>query len=113
MVPAKQAMGMILGSRRVGAAEGHALGFVTEVVPDAELDAAIARWCADILRASPVSIRASKELVAAGLAEADIAAAMRMQPGHPAFQAWAASGDAREGPLAFAEKRAPRWTGVK
>jgi crotonobetainyl-CoA hydratase len=111
MVPAKQAMGMILASRRVGAAEGYALGFVTEVVLDAELDAVIDRWCADILRASPVSIRTSKELVAAGLAEADIAAAMRMQPGHQAFQAWAASDDAGEGPRAFAEKRAPQWTG--
>lgn len=111
MVPAKQAMGMILASRRVGAGEGYTLGFVTEVVPDTQLDAAIDRWCADILRASPVSIRASKELVAAGLAEPDISAAMRMQSAHPAFQAWAASDDAREGPRAFAEKRAPQWNG--
>lgn len=111
MVPVKQAMGMILGSRRVGAGEGQAMGFVTEAVPDGELDAAIERWCADILRASPVSIRTSKELVAAGLAQPDLASAMTMQRDHPAFQTWMASDDAREGPRAFAEKRAPRWSG--
>jgi enoyl-CoA hydratase/carnithine racemase len=110
-VPLKQAMGMILASRRVDAEEGLRLGFVTEVVPDSELEATIARWCADILRASPVSIRTSKAVVMQGLTEPGIEAAMKFQPSYPAFQAWQASNDAREGPRAFAEKRAPQWTG--
>ncbi len=110
-VPLKQAMGMILASRRVSAAEGERMGFVTQAVPDADLAAAGQRWCADILRASPVSVRTSKELVRLGLGEADVEAAMREQPGWAAFQAWQASEDAREGPRAFAEKRAPNWTG--
>ena len=110
-VPLKQAMGMILASRRVGAAEGERMGFVTQAVPDADLAAAGQRWCADILRASPVSVRTSKELVRLGLGEVDVEAAMRAQPGWAAFKAWQSSADAREGPRAFAEKRAPRWTG--
>jgi enoyl-CoA hydratase/carnithine racemase len=110
-VPIKQAMGMILASRRVGADEGMRLGFVTEVVPDAELSAAVERWCADILRASPVSVRTSKELVRLGLAEKDVQAAMRAQPDWQAFKDWQTSEDAREGPTAFAEKRAPQWKG--
>lgn len=110
-VPLKQAMGMILASRRVSAADGLRMGFVTEVVPDAELGAAVDRWCADILRASPVSVRASKELVMRGLTQPGIEAAMRAQPTDPAFVAWRNSEDAREGPLAFAEKRAPVWKG--
>ncbi len=110
-VPLKQAMGMILASRRVSAEEGYRLGFVTEVVADADLASVTERWCAEILRASPVSIRTSKQVVMDGLAEPGIAAAMRAQPDNPAFQAWASSEDAREGPRAFAEKRAPRWTG--
>ncbi|MFM2301137.1 MAG: hypothetical protein RLZZ84_873 [Pseudomonadota bacterium] len=109
--PLKQAMGMILAARRVSAAEGFRMGFVTEVVPDGELDASVARWCADILRASPVSVRTSKELVLRGLAAADVETAMQQQPGDPAFIAWRESADAREGPLAFAEKRSPVWTG--
>jgi enoyl-CoA hydratase/carnithine racemase len=108
----KQAMGMILTSRRVSAQEGLRLGFVNEVVPASHLTAAAQRWCADILRASPMSIRASKECVQLGLAEPDVESAMKNQPGYPAFEAWRDSDDAREGPRAFAEKRAPVWTGT-
>jgi enoyl-CoA hydratase/carnithine racemase len=111
VVPIKQAMGMILASRRVSASEGERMGFVTQAVPDADLAEAAARWCAEILRGSPVSVRTSKELVRLGLAEPDVQAAMAAQPGWAAFQAWQASADAREGPRAFAEKRAPNWTG--
>lgn len=109
--PLKQAMGMILSGQPVSAAEGWRMGFVTEVVPDAELDDAAARWCAAMLRGSPVSLRASKAIVQAGLAEPDVEAAMRAQPQMEAFRAWRASNDAREGPRAFAEKRAPQWSG--
>ena len=110
-IPLKQAMGMILSSRRVPAEEGYRLGFVTEVVPDGDLASATQRWCAEVLRASPVSIRASKEIVMNGLNAPGIAAAMTAQPDDPAFQAWQNSEDAREGPRAFAEKRKPEWKG--
>jgi enoyl-CoA hydratase/carnithine racemase len=107
----KQAMGLILSSRRVSAEEGFRMGFVNEVVPADQLAAAVDRWCADILRASPMSIRASKDTVMRGLAEPDVEAAMRNQPAYPAFAAWRDSEDAKEGPLAFAEKRPPVWKG--
>ncbi len=107
----KQAMGMILTSRRVSAGEGLRLGFVNEVVPAADLAGATQRWCAEILRASPMSIRASKECVRLGLDEPGVEAAMKNQPGYPGFAAWKASEDAQEGPRAFAEKRLPVWKG--
>ena len=107
----KPAMGLILTSRRVSAAEGLRLGFVNEVVAPGELAAATQRWCADILRASPMSIRASKETVMRGLGEADVAAAMRAQPAYPAYAAWATSEDRAEGSAAFAGKRPPVWRG--
>src|SRR5690606_492701 len=66
MIPQKQAMGMILTGRRVPAAEGLRLGFVNEVVPQAELMAAARRWAGQILECSPMSIRASKQAVYAG-----------------------------------------------
>ena len=107
----KQAMGLILSSRRVSAAEGLRLGFVNEVVPAEQLPAAVARWCGEILRGSPVSIRASKETVMRGLGEPDVEAAMRAQPAYPEFAAWRDSEDAKEGSAAFAEKRPPVWKG--
>jgi enoyl-CoA hydratase/carnithine racemase len=107
----KQATGMILTSRRVDARECAARGFVTEVVTDGELRAAAERLCDRILMASPMSIRASKEVVMRGLDEPSLATAMRNQANYPAFAAWRSSEDAREGPQAFAEKRTPVWKG--
>lgn len=107
----KQAMGLILSSRRISAEEGLRMGFVNEVVPADQLGAAVDRWCADILRASPMSIRASKETVMRGLGEPDVEIAMRKQPTYPAYAAWRESEDAKEGPAAFAEKRPPVWKG--
>ena len=107
----KQAMGMILTGESVTARRGHELGFVNEVVAPDDLPAATERWCAQILRAAPLSIRASKETVHRGLAEASVADAMTRQDGYPAFATWKTAEDTREGPLAFAQKRAPRWQG--
>ncbi|MCW1383303.1 enoyl-CoA hydratase-related protein [Novosphingobium sp. KCTC 2891] len=107
----KQAMGMILASRRVSAAEGERLGFVTEVVPDGDLAAATQRWVDAILKGAPLSIRASKEAVMRGLDEPGVADAMRNQADYPAFATWRQSEDAGEGARAFAEKRAPVWKG--
>ena len=69
-IPLKQAMGMVLTSRRVGAQEGLSLGFVNEVAPlGSALNQAL-KLADVILEGSPMSIRASKQTVMQGL-EAD------------------------------------------
>lgn len=108
----KQAMGMILTGRPVDAQEGARLGFVNEVVTPAELPAAVERWCTQILRCAPLSIRASKETVMRGLDAPSLARAIQDQESYPAYTAWKAAEDTREGPRAFAEKRPPVWRGV-
>lgn len=107
----KQAMGMILTGRRVTAAEGQRLGFVNEVVPPAELMTAARRWAGEILDASPMSVRASKQAVLRGLAEPSLQAAYENQSSYEALRAMFRSEDLREGPLAFAQKRKPDWKG--
>ncbi|MGE5566899.1 MAG: enoyl-CoA hydratase-related protein [Parcubacteria group bacterium] len=107
----KRAMGMILTARRVSAAEGQELGFVNAVVPAADLMSEAKRWAQMISECSPMSIRASKEAVMKGLDEPTLEAAIRGQGKYPAIAALFQSEDFKEGPLAFAQKRAPQWKG--
>ena len=107
----KPAMGLILTGRKVGAEEGMALGFVNQVTtPETLMDEA-RRWAKEIAACSPMSIRASKEIVSKGLDENSLAEAYSNQNRYPAVRALYRSADMREGPLAFAQKRPPRWAG--
>jgi acetyl-CoA C-acetyltransferase len=107
----KRAMALILTGRRVTAEEGLALGFVNEVVPPNQLLQAARHWASSILECSPMSIRASKEVVMHGLEVASVNEAMAGQDKLPAVRALFRSDDIREGPQAFAEKRRPNWKG--
>ncbi len=109
-IGSKRALGMILTGRRVSAAEGYELGFVNEVVPEGEAVAGARRWAEQILECSPMSIKASKQVVRDSLDQADLRGAMKNGQ-YPAVIAMQKSDDVVEGPLAFAEKRAPQWKG--
>ena len=107
MIPQKQAMGMMLTGRRVGAAEGFALGFVTEMVAEGQALEAAKRWAGLILECSPKAVRASKQAFYRGMSEPSVEAAMRAV--YPAQKENMESADYIEGPKAFAEKRKPNW----
>ena len=109
-IPLKKAMGMMLTGRHVPAKEGFELGFVTAVVPHAKLMAEARGWAQQILDCSPMSIRATKQVVMRSLDVPATEMAMRNQS-YPSFVAMAQSADTIEGPRAFAEKRKPNWTG--
>ncbi len=107
MIPMKQAMGMILTGRRVGAKEGKELGFVNEVVPTGQALEGAKRWASLILECSPMSIRASKQAAYRGLDEATLEKAVKTT--YPAQERMIKSEDYIEGPKAFSEKRPPQW----
>jgi len=110
MIPLKQAMGMILTGRRVGAQEGKELGFVTDVAPHEELMKSARAWADQMLECSPLSIRASKQTVMQSLNVADLKESMQSSR-YPTIAEMARSQDFVEGPKAFAEKRKPQWKG--
>lgn len=105
----KHAMGMILTGRRVGAADGCAMGFVNEVVDPGEVLSTCRRWAAQIMECSPHAIGASMEVAYQSLKHASLEAAHKLQMGYPSVGALARSGDVQEGAEAFAQRRPPRW----
>jgi len=108
-VPLHLAMGMMLTGKPITAAEGARIGLVNEIVPSADLLAAAGRWAATIAECSPLSVQATKQAALEGLGKplADALAGT-----YPAVGRLFRSGDAIEGPRAFAEKRKPRWEGA-
>jgi enoyl-CoA hydratase/carnithine racemase len=109
-IPLKKAMGMMLTARHVPAKEGYELGFVTAVVPHADLMKEARRWAEMSLECSPMSIRATKQVVMRSLDVPSTEISMRNLT-YPAFVAMTTSEDTIEGPKAFAEKRKPNWKG--
>ena len=106
--PLKAAMGYMLTGRHIPAARAYELGLVSEVVPLAKLDECVDGWVNDILRCAPLSVRATKEAAMVGLESSLPQAALGRYEWEMRRRN---SADAVEGPRAFADKRAPDWTG--
>ena len=107
-IPYTVALEMLLTGESYTAAQCRAFGLIGHVVPDGQA-LAKARAIAERIAANgPLAVRAILQAVreTAGLPEAQ-AFEKEMALGLPVF----ASKDAREGPRAFLEKRAPVFTG--
>lgn len=102
------AMDVILTGRMLDAAEAHAAGLVSRVVPAADTVAA-ALAVADVIAAMPpLAVRAAKRAVNDAL-EQPLSAGLRRE--REAFFDLFATEDQREGMVAFMEKRPATWTG--
>lgn len=104
----KRAHMLLLTGRRISARDAAAMGFVSEVVPGAELMTAARRWADEILECSPASIAATKAVVQS-LDGHGVEYSMRDMFHLPEVRSLLGGPDAREGPTAFAQKRKPNW----
>ena len=103
-----QARSDLLTGKRIPAAAAFRVGLVNEVVPRAELDAAVERWVADILACAPLSVRAIKQVARR---TAHLTAREAQAARLPAVVEALRSKDSEEGVRAFVEKRKPVWRG--
>jgi dehydration protein DpgD len=108
-IPFKVAMGYLMTGRRISADRAYELGLVNEVVPAADLDACVQQWVDDILRCAPLSVRALKQV---GLASWRLSLEEAFAATYEAEEVRRKSEDCREGPLAFIQKRDPKWAAI-
>jgi E-phenylitaconyl-CoA hydratase len=101
-----RAMQMLLTGERIDAAEALRCGLVSEVVPD--VLARSQELAARIAANAPLSVRAVKRLVRAGM-DAPLSVGLSLE--RFAFGLIRDTDDRREGRAAFAAKRAPEFSG--
>jgi len=107
-IPRVHAMSLLLTGEIISAIRARDLGLVNEVVEPDELMPRAVDVATAICRAAPLSIAATLRLarLAGDGDEIELWAANERE-----WQSIVGSMDAAEGPIAFAEKRAPVWTG--
>jgi enoyl-CoA hydratase/carnithine racemase len=108
MLPQRIMMEVLLTARPLSAQRAHALGYVNEVVPRAELLESALRMARGIAAHAPLTVRAARELV---YLSTEMGRSAGLRAAQHLFEPVYLSEDAQEGPRAFAEKRPPRWTG--
>jgi enoyl-CoA hydratase/carnithine racemase len=107
-IPYHLAMELLLTGEPVSGRRAGELGLVNRVTATGDTTAAALRLAEQLALNAPLALTAVKRIVRAadGVPEADAFAVQREEMG-----GLMASADVREGMTAFAERRAPQWTG--
>jgi enoyl-CoA hydratase len=105
-IPFPAAMEFLLTAEAFPAARALELGLLNEIVEVDQLMDRAFDWASRILANGPLAVRATKESVLRGMA-VTMKEAYKIE--QELSQMVFSTEDAKEGPKAFAEKRAPRW----
>jgi len=108
VMPRRRLLEMMLFGEKVGAEEAARIGLVNRAVAPEQLDAAVKAITDAIATKSPVTVRLGMRAFAAQ-DDVDLERALPML--RERLGECLATDDAREGLMAFLEKRAPKWTG--
>ena len=106
----KFARDLLLTARLISAEEAQQMGLVNEVVRDAGLMERAVRLARQLLKNSPESLRATKQLLSAHVKErldSQLKSAVEMNANS------CSTADFREGVSAFLERRTPQWPSRK
>jgi enoyl-CoA hydratase/carnithine racemase len=106
----KRALEMLLTGKTIDAATAVHWGLVNCAVPSTELRAATQRLAQQIARASRLTVSTGKQ---AYYTEIELPQANAYEHAKEVMTQNALASDAKEGMLAFLEKRGPCWTGCK
>jgi enoyl-CoA hydratase/carnithine racemase len=98
---------LMLTGRFIHAPRALATGLVSEVVPDDQLEAAAQSYVDDLLAASPMGLRMTKEGLNLAIDAPSLEAAMAIENRNQLMTA--ASPNFAEGMAAFLEKRSPQY----
>jgi enoyl-CoA hydratase len=107
-IPHAAAMRLLLTGEAIDAAEALRVGLINEVVPAAEVMARAMALAERMARNGPLAVQAVKRTVV-GASGLPLAEAFLLEDA--AKREVLATDDAKEGPLAFMEKREPRYIG--
>ncbi|WP_109526701.1 enoyl-CoA hydratase-related protein [Nocardia aurea] len=110
-VPRTVAMEILLLGRRFSATQAEKWGLVNRVVPDGQALATAIELAQAIATNAPLAVRANKRLVAGLVDSRFVNAEDDWARCHAEHQRIHQTEDAKEGPRAFVEKRAPVWKG--
>jgi len=108
-VPYSVAMEMALTADPITAEQGKELGLVSRVTEKGKTVEVALELAERIAKNAPLSVAASKAMIRA---QAGVTEAEFWELQKPEMAKVFTSDDAKEGPRAFAEKRAPNWSGT-
>jgi enoyl-CoA hydratase len=108
-IPRQIALEIAITGRRVPATEAHHWGLVNRLTPDGEALGGAMELAEQITTNGPLAVQMTKRIMTES---ANWPADEVWDRQRPLVDSVLATNDAREGAVAFAERRPPRWTGT-